>query len=93
MSMENNTSFGTALIKADSAKITADEASAMMRVALNLFERWQLSNQEAIALLGHPTKRTFSRWKSGEIKSVPYDTAWRLSCLMGIHGALRILFR
>jgi hypothetical protein len=79
--------------EADSIEITALEAAAMLRAALRLFELWQISDGEARILLGQPSARTFARWKAGEVSSVPYDTARRLSYLMGIHKALRYLFK
>lgn len=73
--------------------ITPAEAAAMMRAVLSLFQRWQVSDREARVLLGQPSERTFYRWKKGEIGAVPYDTARRLSYLLGIHKALRLLFK
>lgn len=77
----------------DAVEITAAEAEAMLRAALRLFTLWQLSDGEARILLGQPSPRTFARWKAGEVSSIPYDTARRLSYLMGIHKALRHLFK
>jgi hypothetical protein len=75
------------------AEITQQEATAMLRAALRLFARWQLSDGEARILLGRPAARTYARWKVGEVSAIPYDTACRLSYLMGIHKALRHLFK
>jgi hypothetical protein len=77
----------------DGAEITAAEAAAMLRAALRLFTLWQLNDGEARVLLGQPSPRTFARWKAGEVSSIPHDTARRLSYLMGIHKALRHLFK
>ncbi len=79
--------------EADAGEITAREAEAMLRAALRLFVLWQLSDGEARGLLGQPSPRTYARWKAGEVSSIPYDTARRLSYLMGIHKALRHLFK
>ncbi len=64
----------------------------MLRAAFNLFDRWGLGAAEARALLGHPSLRTFQRWKAGQVADIPHDTAWRLGDLMGIHKALRYMF-
>ncbi len=72
--------------------ITQEEAAAMLRAAFNLFARWQLDGAQARRLLGSPSERTFQRWKSGEVASIPHDTACRLGDLMGIHKALRYMF-
>lgn len=73
--------------------VTDAEAAAMMRAAFNLFDRWGVGDSEGRVLLGQPAPRTFARWKKGEIAKVPHDTAQRLSYLMGIHKALRYLFK
>ncbi len=73
-------------------EITQQEAAAMLRAAFNLFARWQLDGAQSRRLLGSPSERTFQRWKSGEIASVPHDTICRLGDLMGIHKALRYMF-
>src|SRR5258708_6556994 len=73
--------------------LSAEEVAAMLRAAFNLFERWGVSDAEARTLLGQPSASTFYRWKRGQIGSVPRDTAWRLGDLMGIHKALRYMFR
>ena len=73
-------------------EVTHEEASAMLRAAFNLFGRWQLDGTQSRRLLGSPSERTFQRWKSGEVASVPHDTICRLGDLMGIHKALRYMF-
>jgi len=79
--------------EADALEITPLEAQAMLRAALRLFSLWQLSDSEARVLLGQPSARTYARWKAGEVGAIPHDTARRLSYLMGIHKALRHLFK
>jgi hypothetical protein len=60
-----------------------------------LAAKWDLNDTEARILLGQPAPRTFARWKSGagDIARVPHDTRQRLSMLMGIHKALRYMFK
>jgi antitoxin Xre/MbcA/ParS-like protein len=72
--------------------ITPQEAAAMLRAVLNLFDKWKLSATEARCLLGDPSERTFQRWRKGEIASLPTDTIFRLGTLLGIHKALRYMF-
>ncbi len=76
-----------------SPTISQDEANAMLRAVFNLFARWQLTDREGRLLLGQPPQRTYTRWKTGQASRLSYDTARRLSYLVGIHKALRILFR
>ena len=74
------------------AAITQEEAAAMFRAALNLFRLWGVSDEQAAILLDQPV-RSYRRWKAGEIGRVDRDGAARLSNLMGIHKALRLIFR
>ena len=64
----------------------------MFRAAVNLFRLWSVSDGEAAILLDLPA-RTFARWKAGEIGRIGRDGKARLSNLMGIHKALRLIFR
>ena len=74
------------------APITDAEAAAMFRAAVNLFRLWDLTDEQAATLLDMPL-RTFRRWKTGEQGRIGRDGKARLSNLMGIHKALRIVFR
>ena len=72
--------------------ITDEEAGAMFRAALNLFRLWGVTDDQAAIILDLP-RRTFARWKAGEVGRIGRDGKARLSNLMGIHKALRIIFR
>lgn len=72
--------------------ITDEEAGAMFRAALNLFRLWGVTDDQAAIILDVP-RRTFARWKTGEIGRIGRDGKARLSNLMGIHKALRIIFK
>jgi hypothetical protein len=72
--------------------ITDEEAAAMFRAALNLFRLWGVTDDQAAVILDLP-RRTFARWKAGELGRIGRDGKARLSNLMGIHKALRIIFR
>lgn len=71
--------------------ITDEEAAAMFRAALNLFRLWGITDEQAAILLDLP-RRTFARWKAGQVGRIGRDGKARLSNLMGIHKALRIVF-
>lgn len=71
--------------------ITDAEGAAMFRAAVNLLRLWSVTDDEAAILLDLPV-RSYRRWKAGEIGRVDRDTKARLSNLMGIHKALRIIF-
>ena len=75
------------------SEITDEEAGAMLRAAVNLFGLWKLTDKQAATVLG-ATIRSYSRWKAdGKAGSWPRDLKARLSNLMGVHKALRIIFR
>ena len=71
--------------------ITDEEAGAMFRAALNLFQLWNVTDDQAATLLDL-TKRTYARWKAGDTGRIGRDGKARLSNLLGIHKALRIVF-
>jgi hypothetical protein len=70
---------------------------AMNRVAIeaffNIMQNWKI---EGVAnkrkLLGMPSESLFFKWQRSEVGSVPHDTLIRISYLMGIHKALKMLF-
>jgi uncharacterized protein (DUF2384 family) len=72
--------------------ITNEEALAMFRATLNLFRHWGLTDEQAAILLDVP-RRTFARRKAGESGRISRDGKARLSNLIGIHKALKIIFR
>jgi uncharacterized protein (DUF2384 family) len=71
--------------------ITDEEAAAMFRAALNLFRLWRITDEEAATLLDLPP-RTYARWKASGPGRLSRDAKARLSNLMGIHKALRLIF-
>lgn len=82
----------TAVVEPPDRPITDEAAGAMARAAVRLFERWRISDKEAVVLLGGLSPRTYARWKAGQIGRVDRDRKARLSNLMGIHKALRLTF-
>lgn len=72
--------------------ITDEEAGAMFRAVLNLFGKWGLNDEQAAILLDLPI-RTYRRWKTGDRGRIDRDGKARLSNLLGIHKALRIIFQ
>lgn len=74
---------------------TEEEKRAMQGAVLALFQRWDLNDQDAAVLLGGISVRTYQRWKHGSGASatpIAVDLASRMSNLLGIHKALRLLF-
>lgn len=71
--------------------ISDAEAAAMFRAVLNLFRLWGVNDEQAAQLLDLPV-RTYRRWKAGEPGRIGRDGKARLSNLIGIHKALRLIF-
>ena len=71
--------------------ITDEEAAAMFRASLNLFRLWGVNADQAATILDVP-RRTFARWQAGDVGRLGRDGKARLSNLMGIHKALKIVF-
>ena len=72
--------------------VTQEEAAAMFRSVMKLLALWGVTDEQSAILLDMPL-RTFRRWKAGDIGRIDRDGAARLSNLVGIHKALRIIFR
>lgn len=66
------------------------------RIALkgffNITALWGLKASDQRILLGDPASSTFYKWRNGEGPAVPRDTLERISYIMGIYKALRILY-
>lgn len=71
--------------------ISDEEGGAMLRAVLAMFGKWEITDDEAAVLMDLPV-RTYRRWKAGQPGRLDRDTKARLSNLLGIHKALRILF-
>ena len=70
--------------------------AAGMRAFFAVAEKWKLTPDEAMALLGHPSKSTFYNWKKGDIRQTTahsFDLASRISYVLGIFKALEILYQ
>lgn len=72
--------------------ITQEEGAALFRAALNLFAKWGVTDEQAALLTDMPV-RSFRRWKAEGPSRISRDGLARLSNLMGIHKALRVIFQ
>lgn len=63
-----------------------------VKAVINLFHKWELNDTDACILLGGISSDTYTGWKRGEIGKIKNDLRTRLSVLLGIHKALRIIF-
>lgn len=66
-------------------------ASAGLRGFFGIAEKWGLLEKENLILLGEPSRATYYNWKRGEVGKLSRDTLERLSYIVGIYKALRIL--
>lgn len=77
----------------DHPQITDQEAEALARATLRLFQAWGVSDREAQTLLGGMAARTWARWKEGRVGRIDRDLRMRMAHLMGIHKGVRTLFK
>jgi hypothetical protein len=89
----------TALVRIETAAtpfrpepINDAEAAAMFRAVVNLFAKWEVTDEQAATLLDCPL-RSYRRWKAVGPGRIDRDGKARLSNLIGIHKALRTIFR
>jgi len=75
-----------------SAAPSPEDAQVGAKAVVALFRHWELSDADACQLLGGISVATYSRWKRGEFGRIGIDLQTRLSVLLGIHKALRLLF-
>lgn len=62
-----------------------------LKAFFNISQDWDLSTQQQQVLLGQPARSTFYKWRNGEGPSLPKDTLERISYILGIYKALRLL--
>ena len=67
------------------------DAETALRAFFGIAEKWELTTDEQIKLLGSPPRSTFFKWKK-EGGHLPADTVERLSHVLNIFKCLRILF-
>jgi hypothetical protein len=76
----------------DAAAYPTNEIEAMQRTVGAIFGRWGVNDAGAAVMLGGISPKTYRRWRDGEYGRVNRDLADRMSYILGIHKALRIIF-
>jgi antitoxin Xre/MbcA/ParS-like protein len=71
--------------------VPAELAGPALRTFFAIAEAWKLTNDEAMTLLGEPSRSTFFEWKREGVGRVTRDTLERISYVLGIYKALQIL--
>lgn len=74
-----------------SARSPEDLGATALTAFFNITAAWDLSADEERTLLGSPPRSTFFKWKSDRNARLSADTIERISYVMGIYKALRIL--
>lgn len=69
-----------------------DLGGPALRAFFNITHAWGLSAEEERVLLGSPGRSTFFRWKRDREGALSRDVLERISYLLGIYKALRLLF-
>ena len=78
----------------DGLNFSTDENHAAQRAILNLFQIWEIAANDACILLGRGvSSKTLQRWRDGHYGNIDIDLSTRLSLFLGIHKALRMLFK
>jgi len=70
------------------------QVRAGLKAFFTITEKWGLSTAQQRVLLGSPAEATFFKWKKNpeSVTRQTHDLMERLSYILGIHKALRILF-
>lgn len=69
-------------------RMSAPAIRAFFKVA----DAWRLSSREGQGILGWPANSTFYKYKSGDVGMLSLDTLTRISLVLGMFKALRILY-
>lgn len=74
-------------------QIPANAGAGALRTFFNILDRWGLGPAEGRVLLGGLAKTTYYRWRQHpETAELDADTLERLSYVLGIYKALRIIY-
>ena len=68
------------------------DAAAALRGFFAIMAAWNVSTDDARAILGAPAERTFYAWRAGQAVRVPMDTLRRIGYVAGIYKALELLY-
>lgn len=74
------------------AEERAHLGAAGFRTFTGIADEWALSVADRTRLLGDLAESTYHKWRSGKIGETSRDQLERLSLILGIYKALRLLF-
>ncbi|HRD69680.1 MAG TPA: MbcA/ParS/Xre antitoxin family protein [Legionella sp.] len=72
--------------------LTNEQIQTAFRAVLTIFAKWQCTTEEAQTLLGIKRSTWFKYKSAPETASFSHDLVERISYILNIHAALRILF-
>lgn len=82
-----------ALAQQATRSVSEDDINrAALQAFFGITNDWKLTNEQQRILLGSPAESTFFKWKKNKDGRLSLDTLDRVSYVMGIHKALRIIF-
>ena len=64
-------------------------AELALKGFFDIAQRWKLSRQDAMTLLGLTATSTYANWKNGKTGTLPRDTLERISYLLNIDDAFK----
>ena len=67
-------------------------SSISLKVFFNIASGWSVSPKQQMILLGSPPRSTFYKWRKGAGPAITQDTLERISYIMGIYKALRLIY-
>jgi len=67
-------------------------SASAVRLFLKLADRWGLTIDQRLALLGDISRQTYHNWQRGKVGTLTRDQLERISLLLGTHKGLKLLF-
>lgn len=74
-----------------SISTSSNRDAIALKAFFGITQKWNLSTEEERTLLGGVSSATYFRWKKRKEASLDRDTLERISYILGIYKALRIL--
>jgi hypothetical protein len=78
--------------KADRIRLSAPA----LRTFVNIAAEWGLSERDRLAVLGQPGRSTYHAWlakaNAGRSLTLPLDTLVRISAVLGVYKAVKLIF-
>lgn len=80
------------MIPLSNKALTNEQIQTAFKAVLTIFAKWQCTTEEAQTLLGIKRSTWFKYKSAPETASFSHDLIERISYILNIHAALRILF-